>query len=61
MKTLNYWDEFMNSGKIEDYLSFKAPNHDRTTDEKTSKEAGYAGFFDSNGNSNKDDPYRGFR
>ena len=51
MKEISYWDQFMNSGKVEDYLKFK----EQTKDSSSSKgESVSAGFY----NRNRDD-YQG--
>ena len=51
MKETSYWDQFMNSGKIEDYLKFKEQAKDR---DSSKGEAVSAGFY----NRNRDD-YQG--
>ena len=51
MKDISYWDRFMKSGKVEDYLKFK----NETKEEKNPKgDAVSAGFY----NRNRDD-YQG--
>ena len=51
MKEISYWDQFISSGKVEDYLKFK----EQTKSESSSKgEAVSAGFY----NRNRDD-YQG--
>lgn len=51
MKEISYWDQFMSSGKVEDYLKFK----EQTKDSSSSKgESVSAGFY----NRNRDD-YQG--
>ena len=51
MKDISYWERFMKSGKVEDYLKFK----NETKEEKNPKgDAVSAGFY----NRNRDD-YQG--
>lgn len=52
MKTLNYWNAFMNSGKIEDYLSFKKEETNIGSSQKEEQvgESPYAGVSDCNRN-----------
>lgn len=40
MKEISYWDQFMNSGKIEDYLKFKEQTKDNSSSEGESVSAG---------------------
>lgn len=59
MKEINYWEQFLKTGKIEDYLSFK----DRAADsvQNKSEDRAYAGFGDSNGDCDYVSAYRGVR
>lgn len=65
MKTINYWDKFLQSGCVEDYLSFKAANIDRNGQKETGNcnnstgDSPYAGFSNHNGNCNESSAYRG--
>jgi hypothetical protein len=55
MKEISYWDQFISSGKIEDYLKFK----EQTRNESSSKgEAVSAGFYHRNGNDYQGSAYR---
>ena len=55
MKEISYWDQFMKSGKVEDYLKFK----NETKEEKNPKgDAVSAGFYDRNRNDNRGSAYR---
>lgn len=55
MKEISYWDQFISSGKIEDYLKFK----EQTADENSSKgETASAGFYQRNGNDYQGSAYR---
>lgn len=69
MKETSYWDKFMHSGRVEDYLDFKSSvegeKQDRarteaSEEEQDSKKGDYphAGFCDGNGNRVKGDAYR---
>ena len=45
MKEINYWNQFMHSGKVGDYLKFK----NRAKEEKNPKgDMGSAGFYSRN-------------
>lgn len=55
MKEISYWDQFMKSGKVEDYLLFK----NETKEEKNPKgEVTGAGFYDRNRNDHQGSAYR---
>lgn len=55
MKEISYWDQFMQSGKVEDYLKFKS----ETKEEKNPKgDTAGAGFYDRNRNDNQGSAYR---
>ena len=55
MKEISYWDRFMQSGKVEDYLKFKS----ETKEEKNPKgEATGAGFYNRNRNDYQGSAYR---
>ena len=55
MKEISYWNQFVSSGKIEDYLKFK----EQTRNESSSKgEAVSAGFYHRNGNDYQGSAYR---
>lgn len=55
MKEISYWDQFMKSGKVEDYLKFKS----ETKEEKNPKgDTVSAGFYDRNRNDNRGSAYR---
>ncbi len=51
MQTLNYWKQFENTGKIEDYLSYKASDSQRPGDGVAGCKSDYQGKFQgTNGN-----------
>lgn len=55
MKESGYWDRFMKSGKVEDYLLFK----NTTKEEENPKgETTSAGFYERNRNDHQDGAYR---
>ena len=55
MKEISYWNQFMQSGKVEDYLKFK----NETKEEKNPKgETSSAGFYDRNGDDHQGSAYR---
>lgn len=55
MKEISYWDQFMKSGKVEDYLKFK----NETNEEKNPKgDTVSAGFYDRNRDDNQGSAYR---
>lgn len=59
MKESNYWEQFLRSGKIEDYLFFK---ENEMIPEDTRGRAGdrpYAGFCDRDGDNTESGAYRG--
>ncbi len=55
MKETNYWEKFVNSGKVEDYLTFKEAMVNK---EEQSGDYPYAELYRSNGNDYKDSAYR---
>lgn len=56
MKEISYWDRFMQSGKIEDYLKFK----NETEEEKNPKgDVLRAGFDDRDRDDYQGSAYRG--
>ena len=55
MKEINYWNQFMKSGKVEDYLLFKSENKE----EKNPKgEVTGAGFYKRNRDDYQGSAYR---
>lgn len=61
MKEVSYWDKFMHSGKIEDYLNFKSEAGKEMSKNREDSEKGdypHAGFYCGNGDSAKGDAYR---
>ena len=55
MKEISYWDRFMESGKVEDYLNFK----NKTKEEKNPKgDTASAGFYERNRNDYQGSAYR---
>ena len=64
MKNMSYWEQFMQSGRVEDYLQFKsvaAPEHTDVMTGKSNTEGEYphAGFHYGDGDGTKDGAYRG--
>ena len=58
MKEINYWNQFMHSEKVEDYLKFK----NRAKEEKNPKgDMGSAGFYSRNRDDYQGSAYRGIR
>lgn len=55
MNEENYWEQFMASGRIEDYLSYVGTKERNMSQEVTAGEASYAGFLCSDGNGVKPD------
>ena len=55
MKNISYWEQFVNSGKVEDYLIFKEATGNK---EEQSGDYPYAGIYRVNGNDYKDSAYR---
>lgn len=47
MQTLNYWKQFESTGKIEDYLSYKASDSQRSTTDSgiTGCKSDYEGYY----------------
>ncbi|MBR1700764.1 MAG: hypothetical protein IJ716_02290 [Lachnospiraceae bacterium] len=43
MRMENYWKQFENSGKIEDYLSYKSMDRDRDKEKNSRRSGGDAG------------------
>lgn len=60
MKETNYWQQFLNSGKIEDYLTYKGSFRpaESVTNSVNSGEKRYAGVHRDNRNDIKDGAYR---
>lgn len=55
MNEISYWDQFFNSGKVEDYLKFK----EQTSGYKSSEgETASAGFSNCNGDNYQGSAYR---
>ena len=55
MKEISYWEQFMKSGKVEDYLKFK----NETKEEKNPKGEGIsAGFYERNRDDYQGSAYR---
>ncbi|WP_342756224.1 hypothetical protein [Kineothrix sedimenti] len=71
MKERNYWQQFFNTGKIEDYLSFKNAQEETTASgssegyvpdgSATIGDNPYAGICETNRNGFEDSAYRGIR
>ena len=60
MKELNYWEQFLNTGRIEDYLKFKetAGEDNGATERAVMGENPYAGICEVNRDGFKDGAYR---
>lgn len=67
MKELNYWQQFLNTGRIDDYLSFRENQEYKAETGSVSGEHNivgdnpYAGVCKVNRNSAEDGAYRGIR
>lgn len=63
MKELNYWQQFLNTGKIEDYLKFreKAGEESDGKEHAVMGENPYAGICEVNRDGFEDSAYRGIR
>lgn len=59
MNNTNYWEQFLNTGNVDDYLSFKTEKGENPPSEvgKTGENP-YAGLCNSNRNDNKDNTCR---
>ncbi len=60
MKALNYWQQFTETGKLEDYLFFKE-KESKMQENETGRAEEYAGDGKSDRNGIEDGAYRGFR
>lgn len=60
MNEVSYWERFMHSGRVEDYLRFKSCKEQETGGEAESREGEYpnAGFCGRDGDGIKGDAYR---
>lgn len=60
MKEINYWQQFTNSGRVEDYLSYKDTfrQAEDVTNSVNSGAREHAGVHRDNGNDIKDGAYR---
>ena len=45
MKQINYWEQFMATGKIDDFLAYKNAVRDEGQDEEESEEHSHAGDY----------------
>lgn len=71
MKERNYWQQFLSTGSIDDYLSFRnsqeetdvsGPDTDKVPDGSTVVgDNPYAGIYKTNRNGFEDGAYRGIR
>lgn len=67
MKELNYWQQFLNTGRIDDYLKFRENQENPAGMENVTGEHiimgdnPYAGICKVNRNSVEDSAYRGLR
>lgn len=57
MKEINYWQQFMSTGKIEDYLSYKMTDNNRN--EENAGEYPNAGTFQCDRNCVESGTFRG--
>jgi len=62
MNAESYWQQFLSSGKVEDYLSYsRMSQEDLVAENRREQEKGenpYAGSYYSDGNDLKSDAYR---
>ncbi|MBO5293263.1 MAG: hypothetical protein J6B10_08810 [Lachnospiraceae bacterium] len=58
MKKISYWDQFMVSGRVEDYLKFKSAKEEATAADVREEGDPNAGFCCGNGDGAKGDAYR---
>ncbi len=63
MKELNYWQQFLNTGRIEDYLKFRetAAEESVSREHAVMGENPYAGIREVNRDDFEDGAYRGIR
>ncbi len=63
MKESNYWQQFINTGRVEDYLKFRetADTGGRDGEYAAVGENPYAGIHKIDGNGFEDGAYRGIR
>ena len=63
MKETNYWQQFLSTGSIEDYLHFKnvQMENGEASERKSMGEYPDAGIYYRYGNYIEDSPYRGVR
>lgn len=63
MKEISYWDQFMQSGKVEDYLKFKNETFDNVTKEERNPKGDMlsAGFDSRDRDDYQGSAYRGIR
>ncbi len=54
MKEMSYWEQFMNSGKVEDYLKFKQESEEKNPKGETIS----AGFYSCNRDDYQNSAYR---
>lgn len=61
MKESNYWQQFLNTGKVEDYLRFREIQccQNRTEEQMVTGDSSYAGVCKINRNGVEDGAYRG--
>lgn len=57
MKEINYWQQFLNTGKVEDYLSYKMQGGE--TKREIKGEYPHAGTFQCNRNNIENGTFRG--
>ena len=50
MKQINYWEQFMATGKIDDFLAYKNVVRDEGTDKEDAEEHSHAGDYRDYGN-----------
>lgn len=58
MKQDEYWNRFMESGSVKDYLGFCDVRDRERTSSENGRNTEYAGFSDSYGDGIKDNPCR---
>lgn len=53
MKQINYWEQFMATGKIDDFLAYKNAARDVEQDKEEAEEHSHAGDYRDYGNDYK--------
>ena len=61
MEGLNYWQQFLSTGSVEDYLNFRKIQGNTTEDYMVMGDNPYAGVCEVNRDCIEDSAYRGIR